>query len=231
MDRFELFRAEVVERDSRVTVIARKGPEKFRAHLRNTGRLEDLINPGASVACHWKDGGKTDARLIGTIENGSYVLLDTHVQEKVLEEELRSGGVKPLPSIESVEEQVTYRGKRFDFAIRTPDGFGYLEIKSAVTCRDGWASYPDAPSERGLEHVKLLTELASSGGSGYIGFVVTNPECHKFRPDREIHPEMGEELVEARENGVEIFALKMILTPDGRVELEEKEVPVELAPR
>ncbi len=227
---FDVFEAEVVERDSRVTVVAREGGEEFRAHLRNTGRLEDLIYPGASVVCHWKEGGKTDARLIGAVDNGSYVLLDTHVQEKVFAVALRAGGVNPLPSIKSVEEQASYRGKRFDYGIRTARGFGYLELKSAVTCKEGWASYPDAPSQRGLEHVEILTEMATEGGNSYVAFVVTHPDCDKFRPNRKVHPEMAEALMEARDSGVELFALKMVLTADGLVRPLDTEVPVRLSP-
>lgn len=227
-EEFAPFEAEVVERDSRVTVIAMKDGDEFRAHLRNTGRLEGLIYPGASVACHWKERGKTEARLIGAIDDGSYVLLDTHVQEKVFSRALRSGEVNQLPSVESVEEQVSYRGKRFDYGIHTAEGFGYLELKSAVTCKDGWASYPDAPSQRGLEHVELLTDLASKGGNSYMAFVVTHPDCDKFRPNRVIHPEMAEALKKAKESGVGAFAVKMILTEDGLVEVEETGLPVSL---
>ncbi|MFB6290746.1 MAG: hypothetical protein ABEJ25_03340, partial [Candidatus Bipolaricaulia bacterium] len=55
--KFELFTASVVERDSRVTVIGSSQGREFRAHLRNTGRLKDLIYPGATVACEWKESG------------------------------------------------------------------------------------------------------------------------------------------------------------------------------
>lgn len=225
---FDLFTAEVVERDSRVTILASGQDGEFRAHLRNTGRLEDLIYPGATVACEWKKSGKTDARVIGTVDNGSYVLLDTYVQEKAFSKILEKGNLEWFPSGVEVEGQVSFEGKRFDFGFSTKKGLGYIELKSAVTCENGWASYPDAPSERGLEHVDLLGKLSSKGHPAYVIFIVTHPDCYRFRPNGEIQPKMVSKLKFARKEGVKIFGLKMILTASGKVLLEDTDVPVSL---
>ncbi len=224
-----LFTAEVRERDSRVTVIAAENGEEFRAHLRNTGRLEDLVYPGAPVACERKETGKTDARVIGAIDEGSYVLLDTYLQEKGFERILRSRRLSWLPGeLDSIKSQATSEEKRFDFGFRTKERKGYIELKSAVTCREGWASYPDAPSERGLEHVHRLKELAADGLPVYIVFVVTHPDCNRFTPDEVIQPTMGEALRAAERTGVNVYGVKIVLTENGKILLVEKEVPVKL---
>ena len=224
-----LFTAEVIERDSRVTVIAAENGEEFRAHLRNTGRLEDLVYPGAPVACERKENGKTDARVIGAIDEGSYVLMDTYLQEEVFEKILQTRVLDWLPEeLSSIESQATFKDRRFDFSFRTKDRKGYIELKSAVTCREGWASYPDAPSERGLEHVHCLKELAADGLPVYIVFVVTHPNCNRFTPDDAIQPAMGEALQAAERAGVNISGIKMVLTENGRILLMDKEVPVKL---
>jgi sugar fermentation stimulation protein A len=225
---FDLFSAELIERDSRVSVIASSEEGEFRAHLRNTGRLNDFIYPGARIVCQWKQSGKTDARVVGAIDGGSYVLLDTHVQEKLFAKELRAGDVGFLPELESVNEQEACQGKRFDYGVVTPAGKGFIELKSAVSCKDGWASYPDAPSRRGLEHVRTLTELARESQDVYVVFVVTHPDCDKFRPNAEVHPDMAEALHRGREAGVKLFATKMVLGQDGSVRLIADDIPVRL---
>ncbi len=225
---FELFSARLIERDSRVSVVASRGEREFRAHLRNTGRLSDLIYPGGRIVCEWKQGGKTDARVIGAIDDGTYVLLDTHVQEKLFARELRAGNIGVLPELDSVNEQETFRGKRFDYGVVTPAGKGVIELKSAVSCEDRWASYPDAPSRRGLEHVRTLTELARESQDVYVAFVVTHPDCDKFRPNAEVHPEMADALRRGREAGLNLFATKMVLGQDGRVRLVSDDIPVRL---
>lgn len=228
--RVDLFLGQVVERDSRVTVIASQNGNEFRAHLRNTGRLEELIYPGATIACERKQTGKTDATVIGVVDDGSYVLLDTYLQEKAFGEVLETGNLPWLPSGLEVEDQVTYEGRRFDFRVTLALGSetGYLELKSAVTCVDGWASYPDAPTERGLEHIKLLTKLSTRGYPAYIAFVVTHPNCDRFRPNRQIQPKLAEELRYAEEAGVDIFGLKMTLTEQGKILLVNPNIPVDL---
>ncbi len=226
LDKFETFGGTVIERDSRVTAIIKEEGRELRAHLRNTGRLEDLIYPGASVICERKEGGKTDARILGAIGEGSPVLLDTLVQERCFSKAANKGAFGWLPS-SSVNKEASYEDKRFDFGIREEEGeAGYLELKSAVTCQDGWASYPDAPSRRGLEHVRLLGEIAAEGRPAYIAFIVTHPECSKFRPNREIQPKMAEALRAAENGGVQIFAVKMILTEKGAVKLTDPDLPV-----
>ena len=231
LSKFDLFTAKVVERDSRVTVLAssnRKG--EFRAHLRNTGRLEDLIFPGATVVCEWKEDGKTDARVIGAVDNGSYVLLDTYVQEEAFGKLLDRTGLESLPRIIEVKSQVSVETSRFDFGIKTESGMGYLELKSAVSCDKGWASYPDAPSGRGLEHIRLLGRLAREGVPVYVIFIVTHPNCEGFRPNGKIQPEMVSELNSAKKAGVKIFAVKMVLTEKGEVFLTDRNLPVSLVP-
>lgn len=228
LGQFDLFECKVVKRDSRVTVIASRNGKKFRAHLRNTGRLEALIYPGAIIACEEKKGGKTDARVIGARKNGVHVLLDTYVQEKMFGKILESGILEWLPSPLEITSQVSRGGKRFDFGVRVGDEIGYLELKSAVTCENGWASYPDAPSKRGLEHIKLLTELSSEGHDAYVVFIVTHPNCNKFRPNREIQPDIVEKLRLAEKAGVGVYSLKMVLKKKGEVLLTNPDVPVSL---
>lgn len=226
--KFDLFTASVVERDSRVTVLASSREGRFRVHLRNTGRLENLIYPGATLACEWKESGKTDARVIGAVDDGSYVLLDTHLQEKSFEKILNSGVLEWFPSELEVSSQVSFEGKRFDFGIKTKKRMGYIELKSAVTCENGWASYPDAPSERGLEHVKLLERLSLVGHPAYVVFVVTHPNCNRFRPNGKIQPEMVDQLRSAGDAGVNILGIKMTLTENGEILLSDPDVPVSL---
>jgi len=226
--KFDLFTARVLERDSRVTVRATDGDEKFRAHLRNTGRLENLVYPGAAISCEWKEAGKTDARVIGAVDDGSRVLLDTYVQEKAFGKVLESGVLDWFPPELEVSSQVSYKGKRFDFGFETGGRTGFIELKSAVSCENGWASYPDAPSERGLEHVKVLKKMAEEGVPAFIVFILTHPDCGRFKPNDKIQPEMARGLRVAEKAGVNILGLKMLLAKSGEVLLEDSEVPVNL---
>ena len=226
---FDLFEGQVVRRDSRVTVIAAVDGDEFRAHLRNTGRLNRLIYPGSTVLCRWKKTGKTDARVLGAVDGGSVVLLDTYVQERSFEKLVNARALDWLPENLELTNRVSCGEKRFDFGFESDGRSGFIELKSAVTCENGRGSYPDAPSERGLEHVESLTRLSGEGVPVYVVFVLTHPDCGRFRPNYDIQPEMGEALMAARETGVDIYAIKLVLTGEGRVRLVDQDVPVELS--
>ena len=227
-DEDKLFTAVVLERDSRVTVLVKADGGRARCHLRNTGRLKGLIYPGAKVLCESKEGGKTDARLLGSVQGQDYVLLDTYLQEKGLYRCLVDEKFSWVPPVTGVKEQATYGDRRFDFKLLGDREEAYLEVKSAVTCEDGWASYPDAPSERGLEHVRELTRMAGGGLSAFIVFVVTHPGCGRFRPNRDVHPATGDALETAADMGVDIRAVKMVLRDNGSINLRDDDLPVYL---
>ena len=52
---------------------------------------------------------------------------------------------------------------RFDFAARQGGRPVYIEVKGCTLERDGVALFPDAPTERGVKHLRGLTDLARQG--------------------------------------------------------------------
>ncbi|MFQ6117968.1 MAG: DNA/RNA nuclease SfsA [Candidatus Bipolaricaulia bacterium] len=229
MSRFEVFPASVVRRDSRVTVIARQGDREFRALLRNTGRLEDLIWPGAPVLCLAKRGERTEAQVLGTVVDGRRAtLLDTLVQARVIEQAVERGLLPWLPRGALVRREVPIGSRRLVYEIELAGRRGFLELKSAVHLRGDFATYPDAPSTRGREHIRLLIELSEQGHPCLLAFIAAHPEARRFRPDVEVDPELDRALKKAVEVGVRVHALKLHLELDGRIVLDEPSIPVVL---
>ena len=229
--RFDVFLARVLARDSRVTVIARRGDREFRALLRNTGRLEDLIYPSAPVLCLAKRGERTEAQILGTVVDGRRAtLLDTLVQARAFEQAVERGLLPWLPRGTLIRREIPLGKRRLDYEIELDNRRGFLELKSAVHLRGDFATYPDAPSPRGREHVRLLIELRGQGHPCLLAFIAAHPEARRFRPDRETDPELDGALRRAAAAGVGIYALKMHLELDGRVVLDEPSIPVVLLP-
>jgi len=229
LSRFDTFLAQVVARDSRVTVIARDDGREFRALLRNTGRLEDLIYPGAEVLCLPKQGERTEAQVLGTVvdERGA-TLLDTLVQARMFERAAEQGLIPWLLQGALIRREVPIGNRRLDYEIVFQGRRGFLELKSAVHLREDFATYPDVPSPRGREHVKLLIELRGQGYPCILAFIAAHPRARRFRPDVETDPELEDELERAVEAGVRIYALKMHLELDGSIVLDEPSIPVVL---
>ena len=90
---------------------------------------------------------------------------------------------------------------------RTGGSFG-RRLFSCTLDIDGVGYFPDAPTERGVKH---LRELAAACGQGYkclIAFVIQMEEISEVRPNTAIHPEFGIALEEAKDAGVEVLSLK-----------------------
>ena len=91
----------------------------------------------------------------------------------------------------------------------------FMEVKGCTLERDGHALFPDAPTERGVKHVKHLTYLVSQGYEAAIVLVIQMDTVRCFSPNDETHPEFGDALREAAAAGVKILAFSCQVTPDS----------------
>ncbi len=75
--------------------------------------------------------------------------------------------------------------------------------------------FPDAPTERGVKHLRELADAAAQGYEAYVLFVVQMKDVHIFRPNRATHPEFADALKEAAAAGVRVLAVDCTVTPDS----------------
>lgn len=104
---------------------------------------------------------------------------------------------------------------RFDFYIEDGERKAFLEVKGCTLEKDGVAMFPDAPTERGVKHIKELSECVKNGYEAYILFVIQMKGVQKFHPNDYTHIEFGEALRKAVENGVRVIAVDCVVTPDS----------------
>ena len=79
---------------------------------------------------------------------------------------------------------------------------------------NGVAKFPDAPTERGVKHIKGLIAAQAEGFTPWIVFVIQMEGMTCFRPNDATHPQFGETLRMAQRAGVHIQALECHVTPD-----------------
>ncbi len=101
-----------------------------------------------------------------------------------------------------------------------------IEVKGVTLNVDGEARFPDAPTARGVKHVRELIEAKRQGYRACIVFVIQMPDADAFAPNDATHPAFGEALRDAARAGVEIHAVRCRNAPDGMVMMDE--VPVRL---
>lgn len=201
-----------------------------RVHVKNTGRCAELLVPDARA---WLERSANPARrtawdLIAVekrLPGGGVRLvnLDSMAPNRAAMEWLHRGGLGPL---EGLRAEVTVGDSRFDFAAEQGGRPVIVEVKGCTLEEGGVARFPDAPTERGLKHVRGLTELARQGNRCAVLIVIQMQGVHRFEPNWDTHPAFGEALLAAREAGVEIAALDCRVRP-GVVEIDSH-VPVQL---
>ena len=90
-----------------------------------------------------------------------------------------------------------------------------LEVKGCTLERDGIGYFPDAPTERGLKHLRELTKALKEGYIAILVFVIAMPKVSMVYPNAETHKAFGDALEEARQAGVKILYLPCTVTKEG----------------
>ena len=104
---------------------------------------------------------------------------------------------------------------RFDFSFEKDGKPCFLEVKGVTLENDGVCAFPDAPTERGVKHLKGLTQLAREGYGAYVLFVIQMPDVKYLHPNDATDPAFGAALREAAMGGVQVLAMDCEVTLDS----------------
>ena len=187
-------------------------------HVKNTGRCKELLVPDAKVYLCVSDNPerKTKYDLIAVEkqkQNGIILInMDSQIPNDVADEWLKDGAVFGADSV--IRREYKYKNSRFDFYIESGDDKIFLEVKGVTLENDGVASFPDAPTERGIKHINELVCAIDEGYKAYILFVVQMKGVNTFKPNDITHKAFGDALRNAHKSGVKILAVDCIVTPD-----------------
>ncbi|MGB8454167.1 MAG: DNA/RNA nuclease SfsA [Anaerocolumna sp.] len=195
-------------------------------HVKNTGRCRELLIPGVQVYVQKSDNPsrKTRFSVIGVKKEKRIINMDSQAPNKAVKEWLLGGGL--FKDITYLKPEKTYGNSRFDFYIETREEKIYMEVKGVTLEEDGIVLFPDAPTERGIKHIKELCRCKREGFQAYLIFVIQMKEVEYFKPNDTTSPEFGEALREAAEQGVYILARDCQVTMDS-MEIRD-EVPIRL---
>jgi sugar fermentation stimulation protein A len=173
-----------VERDNRFVMQLRKNDNQIiKAYVANPGRMEEFLVPGHPFFITSGNEGKYVYRVVSTVYQGSYVLLDTIKINFLVELMLKSDRIKAFSGPKSFRREVTVNRSRFDFLVeRENKKPALLEIKSCSLCHHGVAMFPDAPTQRGKRHLDDLESLAAQGYDTYTLYLINHKDARVFMP-------------------------------------------------
>ena len=199
-------------------------------HVKNTGRCRELLVPGAKVLLEKSSNPtrKTKFDLVKVYKGERLINMDSNAPNTVFGEFLRAGGLGVLPDY--IKAEYSHGDSRFDYYFEHDGIKAFAEVKG-VTLEDcNIARFPDAPTERGIKHLKGLINCINDGYEAYVIFVIQMKDVACFKPAWDKHFEFAKALNEAFNAGVKILAFDCDVTEDGlsinekvKIDLSEEE--------
>lgn len=213
-----------IDRPNRFIANVKIGEKTEVCHVKNTGRCKELLIPNAAVYLQKSNNPqrKTAYDLIA-VEKGSLLInMDSAAPNKAAAEYIK----KVFGENARITPEKNYGSSRLDFYVEQKKDKWFIEVKGVTLEKNGSAFFPDAPTERGVKHIKELQRAFQEGYKTAILFIVQMKGVHTFSPNDETHPEFGEALREAAKSGVIVKAVDCIVTPDSMT--ADKEIAVRL---
>ena len=181
-------------------------------HVKNTGRCQELLLPGAEIwlTAPGTEGRKTKYDLVTVRkENGLLVNIDSQAPNAVVKEWLEK------QQYDAVVPEYTYGDSRIDFYMERGAERTLMEVKGCTLEREGIGYFPDAPTDRGVKHLRELAKAVKDGYRAALAFAIQMDGIKEVRPNIQTHPEFGTAMQAARDAGVEILFLSCHVEPDG----------------
>ena len=181
-------------------------------HVKNTGRCRELLIPGAEVfvTAPGTPGRKTKYDLIAVRKgSGLLVNIDSQAPNVVVREWLNTRG------FDEILPEHRYGDSRIDFFLRRGGERYLMEVKGCTLEVDGIGFFPDAPTERGLKHLRELTDAVKEGLCAILAFAIQMDGITWVKPNVQTHPAFAEALEKARQAGVRILFLPCHVEPDS----------------
>lgn len=214
-----------------ITGIFKERPNRFIAvveimgkdeicHVKNTGRCKELLIPGTTVFLEKNNNPtrKTKYSLIGVKKGNRLINMDSQAPNKVAFEWIKAGGL--FHNVTLIKPEKTFGNSRFDLYIEADDKKIFMEVKGVTLEDDGIVRFPDAPTERGIKHIRELSNCIQQGFEAYLLFVVQMKDVKFFEPNNATQPEFGEALKEAAKNGVHLMAVDC-LVDENQLEIRD----------
>ena len=194
------------------------------AHVKNTGRCRELLVPGAEIYVQEFDSDtrKTKFDLI-TVKKGTRLInMDSQVPNHVFREWVESGNF--TDGVTLIRPETFFGDSRFDFYIEAGDRKIFIEVKGVTLEENGIVRFPDAPTDRGVKHLRELMGAIDAGYEAQVVFIVQMDGVSHFEPNDKTHQEFGRVLREAAQKGVSVTALYCMITPDSIEAVGEVEI-------
>ncbi len=178
----------------------------YKAHLHDSGRLGELLIKSRPIMLIPKRSPKTDFKVIAIYrKHYGWILLNSGLHRSIMEAILKARIVEEFREIVDFRPEYKIGNHRIDFLLRYPTYNSLMEVKGCTLFKENTCLFPDAPTKRGTEHLKIL----SSNIPSFITFLVCHPSIATVKPNCKEDPVFCKTLSMAISRGVVPVALKV----------------------
>ena len=204
-----------IRRLNRFAALVDVDRREYLAHVPNSGRMGELLVPGYRVLLIPAPEGanrKTSFDL-ALVDTGSALSsADARLPNKLVAEALFQRRMPQFADYPVVRGEQVFGESRLDFLLDGPTGKCYVETKSVTLIEEGVGLFPDAPTIRGVKHLRSLMAAREEGHQAAVVFVIQRADAEAFAPHDVADPLLGTTLREARDAGVGIWAYRCNVT-------------------
>lgn len=199
-----------IDRPNRFTVKFRYDQGLEIAHLRDPGRLKELLThdvelllrPALNTA-----NRKTKFDVIGVLKDDHWVLINSGFHSDIAADLIDSQLIGEFKGYFTEKREYTYGKSRIDFLLTNKDENKMLvEVKGCTLVEEGLAKFPDAPTSRGKRHVEELIAARNEGLKAAVLFLVFCEGAKYFSPNFIMDPDFSSALKNAHKKEVNIIA-------------------------
>ena len=213
------------------------------AHCPNTGSMKNCLV--ANSPCWISRSQNPKRKLAYTLEavtalGGGMAGVNTGIANRLIEEALKHRWIDELATYGRIQREVRYgkEASRLDFLLsshestndeaknagnvestntdRASQGCCFVEVKSlTLAMGQGWGAFPDSKTTRGTRHLRELLRAKQEGYRAVLLFCVQHTDIDRVRPAWELDLEYSNTLVEVYEQGVEVLAYAVNLSPQA----------------
>ena len=220
-----LIKGKLIKRYKRFFVDIEVNKEIVTAHCPNTGSMMGLLDFNNEVWISKNNDPKRKLKYtleIITAKN-NLVGVNTHFANKIVGHALSNNLIKEFRDSASIKAEVFFdKQTRFDFLIDKSGSKNFLEVKNVTLFRENNISeFPDAPTSRGIKHLKALIDATNMGYKSNLLFLVQIQGMEKFKIAKDIDNEYYKNYILAKKAGVNFLAYRCKITPQ-EIKIEKK---------
>jgi len=206
-----------LRRLNRFAALVRVHGREERVHVRNSGRLRELLTPGRAVLLEPAGGEERRTRFTLALVRWAhgYVSVDSHLPNTLVEAGLRRGAVPGYRNARFLRREPVMGRRRADFLVARGPRCGLVEVKSVTLVERGVALFPDAPTTRGRAHLAHLVAARRRGLEAAVLFVIQRGDAVAFAPNHDTDPGFAGALRRAAQAGVRVRAMTCAVTRRG----------------